>query len=458
MGVRGREGVSTNETGGRERKRQDENDGNLMNQSVAETSGAAEVGGARSTTPGQSQGQRSRSQPDKPAFSYAQALKKVSPSPHSRAPEGGNSRPPSSKVSSRSQTPSESSLLAGGRDLIKGATPGSDSPSLGYRDEKGSDPAGCRGDELDVDFGSSSVVSSGSVSDGGERSASRQSLPPGPTEGAGSAQDADRSKSNENEREDEAVKPKATSFESDRTRDSPLMSPVIQRTNPPSHPTDIAPPTVTSLSQNIHSEPTRSEVEGQLRVGDSSSVSTLPTHPVAPPTVAQQPSGNTGNRVEATPPLPSSEESQHESMLPLPGAGGDNTSNNAQVIETLLEHAPPTATPTPGLVHAPPTATPAPGLAAFKEEEKLRSLSKGEALMSAGQKPSNGKEDHHNLTLPLPGKAREGVLPSPATPMSSILPHPPGTQMAFAAHQHQLHLPLRPPGESKSAMKSPGVG
>ena len=453
---------------GRDRKRS-EQDGNFIfthgshmtaTSSPATSSGSvSDVGSSELknvqsiNTPGQAQHQRVNTQSEKP-FSYAQALKTKS-SPYSKLPEGTSYRPPSSKLSSRSQTPSESSLLGGGgKDLIKGVTHGpagmSGSPVLGYRQDKG---AGLSlEDSVDFDLRSNSALSVASVTS--DRSASRQSINI-PLDAPQQVDDAQESKPVGGGRRDEddtealLTEPNVQHKRCDLPESSSHIPPSPLLPVPPTKQMRPPSPSVTSSStvtlttvyspQSVRTEFTEHQA--------------VPVAHTSAPSTPAQPSQHliheeggmfaSRDRGSHSPPPPPPPLSESKEIYHSPGAPAtslaESPTASAQVFDTLqsLEQAPPMAPPTTVL----------PNRDELDSAEKSKSMQEASALMSGGQKPSEAKGGH-DLMLTLPLRSREGVLPSPPIPtMSSILPHPPGGQMGFATQPGQSQLPLRPPGE-----------
>ena len=384
--------------------------------------GNGEQKGLQSTTPTQQQSQTQQQQQKGKAqvFSYAQALKTTS----SKGGDSTTGRPPSSKLSSRSQTPSESSLLGVGKDMIKGANHGnSGSPVLSGRDDKG---AGfLHDDSLDFDLRSNSALSVATDSIISERSASRQSLglPIDSQPGDDAAHEATVSKSGGEEGEEvtEEVHVNATSMSlladaklerdliESRSHIPPLLpNPSTEQFTPPS------PVKTSPITPRNHPQPPTVTVPPL-----QTSAPSTPTQ--APPTSVDQ---QEVERVLQTPPpaLPVSPGLAPENYPRVSSpqlARGSDPASSTRVFDAMKHQTPPTS-----------------GLADGKE-----------VLMSAAQKRAERKEEDISVMLPLPLRSGEGMLPNPLPTMSSILPHPPGTQIGFTAHQQQPHLPLHPPGK-----------
>ena len=479
VGGGSKEGMVSTKDVGRDRKKQN-NDGNFLINHTSRVTGSSPVsggntsavaeqsaGGGRSTTPAQGQqgqAQRSKAQQEKP-FSYAQALKTKS-SPFSKpSPEGAMCRASSSKLSSRSQTPSESSLLGGGKEgMMKGALP----HSHGSEGNHGSVE-----DSLDFDLRSSSALSIATATDSvtSEHSVSRQSLPLDISSQRGEEEcgmkAAFDTRNERSEIEDsEGITFMGPQLDYDQTsvaERSPLAPPPMITADPspptnqfraPSPAVRAASPINTTITVN---HPSATEYANQ-HTGQKS----------APPMSSQQSPSTPKHEDKATtfierraphspPGLSPNKEHPYKSpgISPQHPSMTGETGAQAQVFKSLqqLEHAPPPRGLEDDETDGGDKNRPPPDQAAA-------------ILIPSSQKPSaldGTKEDVHSLMLPLPGgrslqhqqnvssgPGGAGVLPSPA--MTSILPHPPAnSQMGFAATppQQQAHLPLRPPGQSE---------
>ena len=467
------EGVVSTKEVGRDRKRQD-NDGNLIVNHTSRVAGSLpmtaggngsatsvtseQCTGGKTTTPsgGQGQAQRGKPQQDKP-FSYAQALKTKS-SPFSKLPEGSVSRPSSSKLSSRSQTPSESSLLGGGGGkevIMQGATP------HGHGNHTSAD------DSLDFDLRSSSALS---ITDSitSERSASRQSLNNLPLDTPSQRADEEseiklsvdaRRERNDSEGDDsinDITFMEPARLEHEQTDIAPVL---IPDPSPPTNQFRAPSPVNTTLTVNHPPQPATTEYinkhPGQRSAlpTPSQQSSSTEKHEDAVTFVDSEIRPHSPRMLPPAPPPGLSPNKEHLYKSPgtspqRPSMAGEIDPSQTRVFDSLqqLEQAPPT------------------GLGDDEVDGSVKSRSSQDQataiLMSSSQKPpsSGGKEGVHSLMLPFPGgrsPGQDGVLPNPTAPpiMTSILPHPPtNTQMGFATPPQQTHLPLRPPGESEKLL------
>ena len=484
VGGGAREGMVSTKEVGRDRKRQD-NDGNYNINRTNRVTGPSPVAGGsiaiaeqsanRSTTPGQGQGQpqRSKAQQEKP-FSYAQALKTKS-SPFSKPPsEGGVCRAPSSKLSSRSQTPSESSLLGGkeGVMVMKGAPPHGHGSGGNHTSIE---------DSLDFELRSSSALSITTATDSvtSERSASRQSLSVDTSQrGEEELKVAFDTRAEKSDYDDsEGITFMGPQLDYEQAERSPIAPPPLIASDPSPPTNQFRAPSPAARSA--------SPVNTTITVNHPSATEYANQHPgqrSAPPTQSTQQSPNQEDkaatfiegRVPHSPtalsPVPppglspnkehpyksSGTSPQHPSVA---GEADPSIGAQAQAFKALQQLEP---TPPPS------------GLGDDETDgsEKNRQPPEQAAaiLLPPSQKQpalDDSKEGVQSLMLPLPGgqppqqqqdisgsggPGGTGVLPSPATPhiMTSILPHPPpNSQMGFATTPpQQAHLPLRPPGQS----------
>ena len=475
VGGGAREGMISAKEVGRDRKRPD-NDGNFIINRTSRTAGSSPVGAGgnatmteensnRSTTPsqGQSQAQRNKAQQDKP-FSYAQALKTKS-SPLSKPPsaEGGGYRAPSSKPSSGSQTPSESSLL-GGKDgaTMKGASP----HNHGSRGNHASVE-----DSLDFELRSSSALSITTATDSvsSERSASRQSLPPDTSSqrgeeecGTKAAFDTRTEKSDYDD--SEGITFMGPQLDYEQVERSPVAPPPMTTLDPSPPTNQFKGPSPTARSASPVNTTTVT-VTGYTNQhpGQRSAPPTQPSTQQSPST--QDPEDKTATFIERRQPATTL------SPVPPPGLSPNkehpytsphhpSLAKEADVFQALqqqLEQTPP------------PTGLGEDETDGSKKNRQPADQAAAILLSPPSQKqppvsPDDSREGVQSLMLPLPGDQRSpqqrqavnnsggpgegaGVLPSPAVPphMTSILPHPP----AIATPPQQAHLPLRPPGQSQ---------
>ena len=468
-GTGGGEGMAEREGGavrdGRERKRP-ENDGNILTNHTSELTGSAASGSAkggeqkngRNATPAGSQSPAPQSRGKVQTASYAQVLKTKSSSHSTKLPDGATGRPPSSKLSSRSQTPSECSLLGGGKEMAAKGTPrssggNSGSPVLSFRDDKGTAFLHMSGeDSVDFDLRSNSALSIATAPDSvvSERSASRQSvnLPLDSSQRVVEAQEVSNKLSGEGREEMPEVLSgnsvlRATDSELDRDTTSLVANTPTDQFLPPSPTTTSPTPFKTATSSKPHTVPVAPPTAAVAAL-----MTSPPSMPSQPPPTSMEKQENTAVAREMRPTSPPPFASGSGLVPPSPGLMKENTS---QVVSpSFIRESESSSSCLPvrdslpqPLEKAPPTA----GLAGDNGEVTGSAL-----LMSATQKPSEGKEEEQNLISLLPMKSREGVLPNPTPTMSSILPHPPTAQMTFAStqQQQQPHLPLRPPGQRSS--------
>ena len=382
---------------------------------------------------------------DKKPFSYAQALKTKS----SKLPEGV-CRTPNSKLSSRSQTPSESSLV-GGKEPLKGmghgsgGNPGppSGSPPLGYGGEGGTNSLDASGDDsLDLEFRSNSVLSLTTPTESvtSDRSTSRQSLSVAVDSAQRLDDDIQRATSNPGNDEgnelsgnDNAEVPLVIDAQNEHVQvnppeDSPRLPPVIP--DPP--PTDqFKPPSPVATPNNPH--PPTPEHSAPPPPPDSTATLSSPI-PSQPATSSLQ--QDTTTRIEARqqspvpPGLSPNKEHHDRSKSPSPPLVGEvnSSSSSAQVFKTLQQVAATRRT------------------SDDNDGDKDRSSPHQAHLMAAAQKPLLGEKDIHSLRLAQPQRVQEAVLPNPVPTMTSILPHPPPIGVGLPSQQQHHHLPLRPPG------------
>ena len=479
VGGGAREGMVSTKEVGRDRQHQD-NDGNYNNTNCGAgpspvaggSTAVAEQNASRSTTPAQGQGQaqRSKAQQEKP-FSYAQALKTKS-SPFSKPPsEGGVCRAPSSKLSSRSQTPSESSLLGGKEGMMTKGTP----------------PHGQ--DSLDFELRSSSALSITTATDSvtSERSPSRQSFPVDSSSQRGEEEfgmkvtfDTRTERSEYDESEGITFMGPQLDYEQASVAErSPIAPPPMIASNPSPPTNQFRAPSPAARSA--------SPVNTTSTINHPSATEYANQHPgqrSAPPTQATQQSPSAQNQEDKSttfierraphspamlspvPPPGLSPNKEHPYKSPgtspqhpsMAGEADPSIGAQAQIFKALqqLEHTPP-----PGGLGDDETDG--------SEKNRQPPDQAAAILLPPSQKPpasDDNKEGVQSLMLPsLPrgrspqqqqdvsgsgGLGGAGVLPSPATPhMTSILPHPP----AIATTLQQAHLPLRPPGQSNRRKK-----
>ncbi len=491
---------------GRDRKRP-ENDGNFNINRTNRVTGASPVGpgsgggdtalveqsGSGSTTPTQGQGQvqRNRAQQDKP-FSYAQALKTKS-SPFSKPPSaegGGGYRAPSSKMSSRSQTPSESSLLGGKEGVImKGAPP-----------HAGGNHASVE-DSLDFELRSSSALSITTASDSvtSDRSASRQSLPLDASSQRGEEEcgvkPAFDTRTEKSDYDDsEGITFMGPQLDYEQVERSPIAPPPMM-TSDPSPPTNqlrasspaarsASPVNITTITVN---HPSATEYANQ-HPGQRSAPPTQQSTQQSPSAQNQKDKATSFIERRAPPHSPAalspvpppglSPNKEHQFKSPGASphhpsmAGETNPSIGAQAeafkVLQQLEHTPSSG----GLgdnetdssnknVQPPPDSRDAAILLPSSHKPSPSSSSEGgkESLMFPLPMDRSPLAQQQQST-DLGSGGGPGVLPNPipslaAPHMTSILPHPPtNSQMGFAStppHAQQAHLPLRPPGQSGSS-------
>ena len=489
--------VSTKEVG-RDRKRPD-NDGNFNVNRTSRVTGASPVGaggggtalaeqnvsGSTTPTPGQAQAQRGKAQQEKP-FSYAQALKtKSSPfSKPSSAEGGGVYRAPSSKMSSRSQTPSESSLLGGKEGvMMKGAPP---HPGANHTSVE---------DSLDFELRSSSALSITTASESvtSERSASRQSLPLDASSQRGEEEcgvkpppafdtrtersDYDDSEGitfmgpqldyEQAERSPIAPPPMMTSDPSLPTNQFRVPSPAARSASPINSTTvTVNHPSANQCPGQRSAPPTQQSIQQSPSIQnqeDKATFSERRAPPHSPAALSPVPPGLSPNKEHQYKSPGASP--QHPSMAGETDASSIGAQVEAFKVLQQLEQTPSSS-----------------GLVDNETDGSNKSMqpptdSDAAILLPSSNKPpppapssSDGSKDPLMLPLPMDrsplaqqqqqqqqdgGGGGPGVLPNPspslAAPphMTSILPHPPtNSQMGFAGTPpQQAHLPLRPPGQ-----------
>ena len=474
-----------------------DNDGNFNINRTSRVTGASPVGaggggtalaeqsvsGSTTPTPGQGQAQRGRAQQEKP-FSYAQALKTKS-SPFSKPPSaegGGGYRAPSSKMSSRSQTPSESSLLGGKEGVImKGALP-----------HTGANHASVD-DSLDFELRSSSALSITTASESvmSERSASRQSLPlDAPSqrgEECGVKPPAFDTRTERSDYDDsEGITFMGPQLDYEQAERSPIAPPPMMSSDPSPPTNQFRAPSPAARSASPVNTTTTT-----VTVNHPEYANQHPGQRSAPPTqqlTQQSPSAQNQEDKETTfserraPPLspaalspvpPPGLSPNKEHQYKSPGASPQHPSMAGETDASLIGAQAGAFKVLQQLEQTPPSS----GLGDNETDgsnKNIRHSPDRDAaiLLPSSHKPppapssSDGSKD--SLMLPLPvdrpplvqqqqdiGGGGPGVLPNPspslvAPPhMTSILPHPPtNSQMGFAGTPpQQAHLPLRPPGQ-----------
>ena len=486
--------VSTKEMG-RDRKRPD-SDGNFNINRSSHVTGPSPVGntavteqsGSRNPTPsqGQDQTQSSKAQQDKP-FSYAQALKTKS-SPYSKplsSAEGGLYRASSSKLSSRSQTPSESSLL-GGKDgmMMKGAP----SSQAGGGNHASID------DSLDFELRSSSALSITTATDSvtSERSASRQSLSLDVSaqrgeEGCGMKAAFDTRTEKSDYDDSEGITFMGPQLDYEQVERSPIAAPPVLTADPSTPTNQFRAPSPAARS----SSPITTTSTG-VTINHPSAAEYAHRHPgqrSIPPTqepLPQQQSPSVHNQEDRAttfierrgpihspsalspvpPPGTISPNKEHPYKSPgtspqHPSVAEEATRTQAGVFQALQQQLEQTPPPAPSGLGDSQTDS------SEKSRQQLQADKTAAILLSPpSQKhppaaPDVDKDGVQSLMLSsLPGSQQPqhqdvsgggaGVLPNPvaATPahMTSILPHPP----TIATPPQQTHLPLRPPGQSEN--------
>lgn len=464
------EGVVSSKELGRDRKRQ-ENDGNFVMNCASRASGPSPIAGGgdtsttctvaeqtvtdRSSTPalGQAQAQRGKGQQDKP-FSYAQALKTKS-SPFSKPPlEGGVARSSRSKLSSRSETPSESSLLgAGGGMIMKGAPQ--------HNHSSGGNPACVEDSETELRSGSALSITTATDSVVSDRSASRQGLAVIDTSSRREEEECTFDTRKETIESEYNEAGDSITFMGPRLKHESVVS--VTQTPPRIAPMVVSSDLSSTTNQYVAPSPSTAASVSPVSTAHSADTDYPNQHSaqmLAPPTLEQS--------VEATTFI-GCERSSHSPTMLSPGP--------PPILTLNKEHQYTSPGASPQQPSDPSTGAQAQGLKVihqFEEEAPPSGLGDEEAdgcgkdrppavFLPPSQKPPTieAKDDVHDMMLPLQegrssrqensGGGGGGVLPNPVLPhLTSILPHPPtSSQLGFPAPPQQPHLPLRPPGKSE---------